>query len=106
MTNTVFDEIQDVIFDAGEETISMPATTVPMPTTTTPTSTVPMRCQVRWQCPDKCCPPTRCPDPAQFRVTFHCASPTCDHAGDLLLMCESCTGQADTLGPVLARRPL
>lgn len=66
----------------------------------------PPRCQVQWQCPDKCLPPTRCPDRAQYRVTFRCASPACDHASDLVLMCTKCTEHADTLGPVLARRPL
>ncbi len=67
----------------------------------------PPRCQVRWQCADKCCPPTRCHERAEYRVTFRCASPSsCDHAGDLVLMCEKCTRQADELGSVLARRPL
>lgn len=66
----------------------------------------PPRCQVLWQCPDKCLPATRCPDRAEYRVSFRCTTSSCDHAADMVLMCDRCAGQADVIGAVLARRPL
>lgn len=65
----------------------------------------PTRCDMRWQCRNRCCPPTRCPDQAAYRVTFGCSASACRHP-DLALLCEACNARADTLGHVLARRPL
>lgn len=82
----------------------MTATVEPAPVTDV--DPTPPRCQVRWQCPDKCLPPTRCPDRTEFRVTFRCPSPACGCAGELVLMCTKCAEHADVLGAVLARRPM
>lgn len=84
-------------------------------TTTTSPGTVPglatdaataPQCEAILQCVERCCDPQRCDRPAVARVSFRCTSSGCDHAGDLLLLCETCTRIADVLGDVLARRPL
>lgn len=64
------------------------------------------RCEAIHSCADDCCPPERCPSQAAARVTFRCGHNGCDHAADLLLLCQACTEQADLIGHVLARRPL
>ncbi len=63
-------------------------------------------CEAILQCAEQCCEPFACREPAAARVTFRCASSGCDHAGDLLLLCERHTAEAGDIGRVLARRPL
>ncbi len=60
------------------------------------------RCEGRWECPERCCPPQPCQYPAGWRVTFACATPACGHAAHVLLLCGICAAAStDT-----RRRPL
>jgi hypothetical protein len=48
-----------------------------------------VRCEVPWECPEKCCPPERCGEPAVEQVVFLCPD-GCGRATKMLLACRRC----------------
>lgn len=64
------------------------------------------RCELEWQCTERCHPPARCDQPATERVTTMCKD-GCGRAYAVWLCCTRCADAIAARQTVpLARRPL